>query len=93
MEDIAVVMRQYPSNCSVGRFLRIEMAEMAEANRVYFKKRGTERLLQLLANSFWKAPCRSALIFDVINMRAVAARSEAVGITQAQVSTAKGAGI
>lgn len=77
MESIAVARQQHSVGCKVGEFLRSELAIMEKANRVYLKKRGTVRLLQLLKNSFWKAPFRSALIFDVLNTRAFAAKAKA----------------
>ena len=77
MESMAVAMQRHPASCKVGEFLRSELAVMVKANRVYLKKRGTVRLLQLLKNSFWKAPFRSALIFEVLNTRACAAKARA----------------
>lgn len=90
MEDINVAIQQYPASCHVGRFLRKEMAEMAEANRAYLNKRSTGRLLQLFGQTVWKAPCRSALIFEVINRRALAARAEFVGSNCGPIRLMKG---
>lgn len=60
MENLAAAATQYPEDTVVGEFLREKLGVMLEANRKYLRKRGTQRLLELLGNSFWKAPLRSA---------------------------------
>jgi hypothetical protein len=88
MENMAVAVTQHPENTLVGEFLRKELATMLEANRKYLKKRGTKRLVQLLGNSFWKAPLRSALIFEVLNDRAFNAKVKSRPVARAPMAVA-----
>jgi hypothetical protein len=88
MENMAVAATQHPEDTLVGQFLRKELAAMLEANRRYLKKRGTKRLVQLLGNSFWKAPLRSALIFEVLNDRAFNAKVRSRSAAKALAASA-----
>jgi hypothetical protein len=88
MEEMILACHSHPAVTYVGDFLRSELAIMEKANRKYLKKRGTVRLLQLLKNSFWTSPFRSALILDVLNRRAVAVKVKAKRGVRASASVA-----
>lgn len=79
MEFVAVLVQLCPAQHEVTAALRKRLSIMENANRRYLRKRGTRRLAQLLNSTLWKAPCRAALIFEVLNARVAAARVRASG--------------
>lgn len=70
METLATRLFVQGPDSDRGRALRQQLEPLDRINRRYLKKRNTPRLIQLLKNSFWAHPHRSALIFEVLQQRA-----------------------
>ena len=70
MEVLATSVFLHGPNSETGRTAHQNLEPLDRINRRYLKKRNTPRLVQLLKNSFWTNPHRSALIFEVLHRRA-----------------------
>lgn len=70
MESLATSVFLHGPNSEAGRAATQILEPLDRINRRYLKKRNTPRLVQLLKNSFWTNPHRSALIFEVLYRRA-----------------------
>ena len=92
MEALAATIYVHGADTQCGREAEKLLEPLDGANRRYLRKRNTPRLIQLLRNSFWTNPHRSALIFEVLHQRAshnairAAANRRPVWPTPSQVS-------